>query len=140
MLDFQLQPFAQVLRALDQEFTQNAQNKAQSFWSLEEDDKSFYLLLDTPGTLKEAIDIEIIGQELVVKWTPEARPRKSISGGIRPKNYEHRFKMSDQVDPAKIEANYQNGVLELKLGKRDANISRKISISDTSISEDNLKN
>lgn len=140
MLDFQLQPFAQVLRALDQEFTQNYPNKAQSFWSLEEDEKSFYLVLDTPGVAKEAIDIEIIGHELVVKWNPEARLRKSIAGGVRPKNYEHRFKMSDQVDPAKIEASYTYGVLELKLGKRDANISRKISVSDASNSGDNLKN
>lgn len=141
MLDFQLQPFAQVLRAFEQEFAPAFQNKAsQSFWSLEEDDKSFYLYIDAPGVNKEQIDIENIGQELVVKWSLEDRSRKIIAGGMKPKDYEHRFKLSDQVDPSKIEANYQNGVLEFKLGKRESNISRKISISDASISEDNLKN
>jgi len=141
MLDFQLQPFAQVLRALEQDFSPAYQKKsAQSFWSLEEDDKSFYLLLDAPGVNKEEIDIELVGQELVVKWSPEASSRKVIAGSIRPKNFENRFKMSDQVDSSKIEANYLNGVLELKIGKKDSSISRKILISDASISGDNLKN
>lgn len=141
MLDFQLQPFAQVLRAFEQEFAPTYQNKAaQSFWSLEEDDKSFYLLLDAPGVNKEEIDIEVINQELIVKWSPEKGSRSVVAGGVRPKNYEHRFKMSDQVDSSKIEANYSNGVLELKLGKKDTSISRKILISDASISGDNLKN
>lgn len=141
MLDFQLQPFAQVLRAFEQELAPAYQSRpSQSFWSLEEDEKSFYLLVDAPGVEKDQIEIEVIGQELVVKWAPEDRPRKNIAGGVRAKNYEHRFKMSNLVDVAKIEANYQNGVLELKLGKKEANISRKILISDASISEDNLKN
>lgn len=141
MLDFQLQPFAQVLRAFEQELAPAYQNRpSQSFWSLEEDEKSFYLLVDAPGVEKDRIDIEVVGQELIVKWSPEARPRKSVAGGLRAKNYEHRFKMSNQVDASKIEANYQNGVLELRLGKKEANVSRKILISDASISEDNLKN
>lgn len=141
MLDFQLQPFAQVLRAFEQELAPAFQSRpSQSFWSLEEDDQSFYLIIDAPGIEKDKIEIEVIGQELIVKWAYEERPRKSIAGGVRAKNFEHRFKMSNQVDAGKIEANYQNGVLELKLGKKEANVSRKILISDASISEDNLKN
>lgn len=141
MLDFQLQPFAQVFKAFEQELNQNTQNRpAQTFWNLQEDEKAYYLQLDTPGMERDALDIELVGHELVVKWKYEVPTRKVVSGRVRPQHFEHRFKLSEQVDAQNITADYANGVLELRLGKREAQLSRKISISDSSLSGDNLKN
>lgn len=140
MLDFQIQPLSQVFRALEQELHQNTQNKAQSFWTLEEDDKSYYLLLDTPGMDREGLDIEMNGTELVIKWSYAKATRKTVGGKIRPTNFEHRFKMSENIDSSNIQATYNNGVLELMLAKQEKSLIRKISISDSSFSGDNLKN
>lgn len=141
MLDFQIQPFAQVFRAMEQELNQNTPNKAvQSWWSLEEDDKAYYLLIDTPGMEKEALDIEMNGKDLLIKWSNVQSARKVVGGRTRATEFEHRFKVSDQVDTERIQANHKNGVLELVLPKRELSVSRKISISDPSLSGDNLKN
>ena len=85
---------------------------------------------ELPGVAKDAIDIQINNGELVV--TGRQAPNRStgtrhVSERSRA-NYRRVFTLTKAIDPEKIDASMENGVLRLRLQKAESVKPRKIAI------------
>jgi HSP20 family protein len=80
-------------------------------------DNSYEILVFAPGRIKEHFQLGTNGNELSISYTPPegfARPdwiRREYSRG----GFARTFTMDDSVDPAKIQAKYEDGVLQVSL-------------------------
>jgi HSP20 family protein len=88
------------------------------------------LYADLPGTTKENVDIDV--REGVLTLTAKVEPveknhevvyREYDIGG-----YSRRFTLGERIDPDKISAKLDNGVLTLVLSKTEAHKPRKVEI------------
>ena len=80
-------------------------------------DNSFEILVFAPGRIKEHFQLGINGNELTVSYTPpEGFPRpewvlREYSRG----GFVRTFALDASVDPAGIQAKYEDGVLQISL-------------------------
>ena len=93
----------------------------------------YLMSLDLPGTSAREIRVEIVGDELVI--TGERRPRaglsdNSLQGKRRYGKFRRAFTLPRTIDEERIEANYQNGVLEIAIPKREQPKSRGIVVEE----------
>jgi HSP20 family protein len=100
-----------------------------------EADGAYAVKADIPGVKKEDINVRIDGN--VVQIDAEAKRVKEEKGDgekvLRSERYygmvSRTFSLAEDIDEAKVEAKYADGVLTLKLPKKaPAETSRKISI------------
>ncbi|HEX8011534.1 MAG TPA: Hsp20/alpha crystallin family protein [Casimicrobiaceae bacterium] len=90
---------------------------------LTEDDKAFYVKADLPGLKKEDIQVAIDGNEISIaaEMKKETVEKKGESV-LRSERYHGRwarsFTLSHEVDEAKADAKYTDGVLMLTLPKK----------------------
>lgn len=85
-----------------------------------ENEDHFSMSLDIPGIRKNELKIEILGQVLSV--TGESQ-RDKIT-----RSFKRSFTLPEAVDVNKIEAKFEDGVLDLRLPKLEAAKSRFIEI------------
>jgi HSP20 family protein len=90
-----------------------------------EDEKAYHVKADIPGVSKEDIKIDIDGAQVSI--TAEVKKEKEEKKGstvLRSERYYGQqfrsFTLRHEVDQAKAEAKYANGVLELTLPKKTA--------------------
>jgi len=97
-----------------------------------EDKDSVLVRADLPGLNKEDIDLSILGSTLTIKG------EKKSESEVKEENY-HRVERSyglfqrsvqlpAEVDESKVEASYKDGVLEVKLPKKEAVKGKKVAI------------
>jgi len=98
-----------------------------------EDAGAYKVKADIPGVKKEDISVSIDGN--VVRIEAEARSEKESREGERVLrsersygNIARSFSLAQDVDAAKVQAKYADGVLSLELPKKSAPDARKISI------------
>ena len=97
-----------------------------------ERENAFYIYLDMPGVCKEQLEIEVEGNELYIQAqtchciAPEERLHSLEFGDV---HYKAVYTLSDQMDVDKIEANLENGALEIVLPKRSKPIGGRIKIN-----------
>ncbi len=99
--------------------------------SIQENDKSYILCAEIPGVPKNDIEINISGNLLTLK--AEHKEEKTLEGETqgfrrRYKSYQQSFALPTTVDPEKIEAHYENGVLEVVLPKTEQAQAKKIEV------------
>lgn len=99
-----------------------------------EDKQNFHIELQVPGMAENDLDVSLDGHVLTVKGEAKSEAKEDD------KNY-HRVEFSHMainrswelppnVDVEKLQANFQNGILDIMLPKREASeISKKISIN-----------
>jgi HSP20 family protein len=97
---------------------------------IEEQDDAYILEAELPGVKREDIDIEVVGNELAITGEVSERERK---GTLRRRmrrtgRFEYRVRLPDQVDPAKIQASLDQGVLTVRVPKAERAERRKIAI------------
>ncbi|MFL5330528.1 MAG: Hsp20/alpha crystallin family protein [Gemmataceae bacterium] len=95
-----------------------------------ESESELQLLADMPGVLQDNADVRFENGELTIRGRRNATQvtgdyflRESL-----PRDYFRTFRISEEVDSAKIWAEMQNGVLTLHLPKAEKAKPRKISI------------
>ncbi|MGE5683493.1 MAG: Hsp20/alpha crystallin family protein [Bacillota bacterium] len=96
-----------------------------------ETENDYYLTAYMPGVSRENIKIRLEDGSLVIMGRinyREIQSRKYILKESESGNYFRRFRISENVDIEKIEASFDNGQLEMKLGKLDRFKPRIISI------------
>lgn len=100
---------------------------------ISEEDTAYRLWADLPGLSKEAIDVAIEGNKVTV--SAEAKPNQVFAEGQRliraerPTGKLFRVVVFErEVDAAKAEARYHDGVLELVLPKVEAAIPKRLAI------------
>lgn len=99
-----------------------------------ENENGYALTFDLPGLKKEDIDIEVNGNSLVVAG------RRQFEDHVNRENYRRierqygefrrEFTLPDNVKSEGIEANYENGVLQLVIAKTESAKPRKITLNE----------
>jgi len=100
---------------------------------LKEDDKSYTVHADIPGVKKEDIQVSIDGNRVSI--SAETRMEKEEKEGkkvLRSERYcgkvARSFTVAHDVDEAKAQAKYTDGVLELTLPKKAGTTTKKLAI------------
>jgi len=103
----------------------------QSIMDLKETDEGYCLSADVPGIPQENIDININGNMLTIRGEnkSEEGDEKSEQGFSRQyRKFQQSLTLPTTVEADKIEASYENGVLEIFIPKSAATESKKIQI------------
>lgn len=100
---------------------------------LKEDDNAYKVHADIPGVKKEDIQVSIEGNQVSI--SVESRMEKEEKKGekvLRSERYcgkvARSFTLAHDVDEAKAQAKYSDGVLELTLPKKAASSTKKLAI------------
>lgn len=99
---------------------------------VEEDDKAYVVKADLPGVAKDDIKVSIDGNRVAI--TAEVKKEKEEKGKnvVRSERYYgslyRSFMLDHDVDDAKAEAKYQDGVLELKLPKKPGAAAKQLTV------------
>jgi HSP20 family protein len=100
---------------------------------VKEDDSAYTVHADIPGVKKEDIHVSIEGNQVSI--SAETRVEKEEKKGekvLRSERYVGKvarsFTLAHDVDEAKAQARYNDGVLELTLPKKAANAAKKLAI------------
>ena len=96
-----------------------------------EDAGGITLLADLPGVPKEALELKIDGDTLLIEGevttaTPQAL--QSVYAEVRVPRYRRAFTLSRELDTARIEANLKDGVLNLRIPKQEHAKPRRIAV------------
>jgi len=96
-----------------------------------EDDTGLTLLADLPGVPKERLGLKVEGDTLTIEGDINA----DLPDGLQPwhaeiqvPRYRRAFTLSRELDAARIEAEYRNGVLQLRIPKAEHAQPRKIAV------------
>ena len=92
---------------------------------------AFVLMIDVPGSSKEAISITLENMTLSVKAKIDSYHREEATllfNELKPATYYRVFNLGDGIDRNSIDAHYEQGVLTLKLFKHAKARPREIKI------------
>ena len=97
-----------------------------------EGEREFRIVMEMPGVSREDLAIEIEGQTLAISARRQSPPPEGfkVLHGERSDKAEFRrtFTLGRGVDPARVEARLEQGVLQLTLGKTEQMLPRKIEV------------
>jgi HSP20 family molecular chaperone IbpA len=97
-----------------------------------EDETGISLTADLPGVPKEKLTVRMDGQSLSIEGeiameTPEGMEARYVE--VRSPAYRRSFSLSRDLDPSKIDAQFKDGVLRLRIPKAEHAQPRKIAVS-----------
>jgi HSP20 family protein len=99
---------------------------------ISEDEKNYMVEADLPGIKKEDIKVSIEGNQVTVsaetKQEKEERTKDMLRSERHVGQQYRSFTLPNDVDDAKAQAKYENGVLRLTLPKKSAGSRKQISI------------
>jgi HSP20 family protein len=126
------EPFSSVLKPTDdliefeQEFTPPC--------DVIEEDTHFLLTFDLPGVKKEDVKIELRDQQLLVSGERKREIKEEVKGRLTQERFYGSFLRSfvlpTHVDIEKVEANFDNGVLQISLPKTELSHAKQIPIKE----------
>ncbi len=97
-----------------------------------EADDEIVVVADLPGVSKEAVNIEVDNQVLTVEGELHIdfpADMQATQAELAVPRFRRAFRLGHEVDPDKIEASLEDGVLCLRLGKKRAARRHRIEIS-----------
>jgi HSP20 family protein len=96
---------------------------------VEEDDKAYVIKADLPGVAKDDIKVSIDGNRVAITAEVKKEKGKNVLRSERYYGSLYRsFMLDHDVDDAKAEAKYQDGVLELKLPKKPGAAAKQLTV------------
>lgn len=113
---------------------------------IHDEDNSYSISLDIPGMKKDEIDIEVKDNHLHVTGERKTEKKSEKNNVLRSERtygkFERVFSLPQNINAEKIEARFENGVLDISLPKEEKSQKRRISISDQGRKEETpqLKN
>lgn len=96
-----------------------------------EDENGITLEADMPGVAKEDLSIRVDGDTLTLEGEVKLGESQAIEGvyaEVRVARYRRSFVLSRDLDTDKVEASMKNGVLRLRLAKREQAKPRRIEV------------
>ncbi len=96
-----------------------------------EDDSGITLHADMPGVSREHLSVHVEGDLLSIKGDADIQLPEGMEplyAEVRANRYERSFTLSSEMDTEKVEANLNNGVLTLRIPKREEHKPRKIEV------------
>lgn len=97
-----------------------------------EDEAGFTLIADMPGVSKEQLGVRVTGDSLVIEGSasvPATVNMELVYGEVQNPQYRRSFTLSRELDPGKIEAKLNNGVLRLRIPKAEEARPRRINVN-----------
>src|SRR5437867_362089 len=88
-------------------------------------------IADLPGVSKDRLGVRVTGDSLVIEGTalaPVSGKVELLYGEIHNPQYRRSFTLSRELDPGKIEAKLNNGVLRLRVPKAEEARPRRITV------------
>ena len=97
---------------------------------IEEQDDAYVIEAELPGVAKDDVNIELISNELMITGELKEREREGIlrKRTRRIGRFEYRVRLPEQVDPDNVEAKLTNGVLWVRVPKREQAERRRIQV------------
>jgi HSP20 family protein len=96
---------------------------------IHEDETHYYLDADVPGVAKKELSISIDSNVLTLSGSRKDEREEKKSGYFsferQVGQFERRFDLGDKVDSSKVEASFENGVLNILIPKKNEVISKK---------------
>ena len=97
-----------------------------------EDAGGITLLADMPGVRRDQLELKIEGDALLIEGnaqplTPEGL--EALYAEVRVPRYRRSFTLNRELDAARIEANFKEGVLSLRIPKQAHAQPRRIDVS-----------
>jgi HSP20 family protein len=97
-----------------------------------EKDNSIHIKAELPGISKEDIKLDVKGKLLTLhgetKSDKEIKDENSYKRERRYGKFERTFNLAFEIDPQKVEAKYENGVLSLIIPRPEEQKTKQISI------------
>jgi len=97
-----------------------------------ENESEFLLTAEVPGMLEKDIHVEI--KDGVLSLRGDAKEEKETKEGnyrineFRSESFERSFRLGEQVDPEKVVAKLEKGILRVSLGKKEIAKPKKVEI------------
>jgi len=97
-----------------------------------ENEDEFLLTAEVPGMLEKDIHLEI--KDGVLSLRGDAKEEKETQEGnyrineFRSQSFERSFRLGEQVDPEKVVAKLEKGILKVSLGKKEIAKPKKVEI------------
>lgn len=99
-------------------------------------DDAYIVTAEMPGVCDDAVDVDFQNGELTIYGrVADCRRREDATrrtAGFEPKDYYRSFRVGNTIDSDKIEADFCDGLLTLRLPKRQEIQPRKIAINQKS--------
>lgn len=99
--------------------------------NIQETDDAFVVYAAIPGVDKNDVDLEVKENTLIL--TGKCKPVGGDEGWIRQElpagQFYRAFGLSAEVDPGKVKASYNSGILEIRLPKAEKSKPRKVQIT-----------
>lgn len=96
-----------------------------------EDETGITLLADLPGVKRENLDLKVDGDTLTIEGTIEpfvAEQLQPTYAELRLSRFRRAFTLGRELDPAQVEANLKDGVLNLRIPKQAHAQPRRIEV------------
>lgn len=96
-----------------------------------EDSGGITLKADMPGVSSERLDVQVDGESLSIEGKveiPVPEQMNALYADIRSTRYQRSFSLSSELDPDNIDASLKDGVLTLRIPKREEHKPRKIEV------------
>ena len=129
------EPFAQDFDRLFSSLFENSGRRTQRWvpaMDLVEAEDHFVLKADLPGLGEDDVAIEVQDNVLTISGTREAEEQRKEQGFYRLErsygSFSRALTLPEGVDADKVEANFDRGVLEVRIPKPEARKPRRISI------------
>ncbi len=111
----------ELMDVFDEMFSPDFWNRGMST-DIQETDEAYLMEVELPGYEKEDIEIELKNNLLTIiakkEESVEEEKQNYIHRERRQGSYQRCFTIDENVDPENIEAEFKNGVLNLKLPKK----------------------
>lgn len=131
---FDMDPLESSLRNLLRPWRLEGSERApQIKLDLSEHDDCYLVKAEIPGVKKEDIDVRIDRNQVTISAEVRQEKEEKKEGRVlrseRQYGFASRsFTLANDIDDAKADAKYQNGVLELRLPKKATSSSRKLNV------------
>ena len=97
---------------------------------LEENDDAYVVEADLPGVKRENVNVELVGNELAIAGEIKEPERKGTvrRQSRRTGRFSYRVSLPSHLDPEKVEAKLEDGVLRVTVPKSERAQRRRIEI------------
>lgn len=96
-----------------------------------EDETGITVLADMPGVSRERLDVQIDNNTLSIQGKteiPVPDGMEALYADVRSTRYQRSFALSSELDGSKADASLKDGVLALRIPKREEHKARKIEV------------
>lgn len=127
-------PFDDVFKGFFRPVALERNSEPQLKVDVQEDEHQYTVHAEIPGVKKEDINVTIDGSHVAI--SAEVRREKEVKDGarlLRSERYygkvSRSFVLENEVDEAKADANYKDGVLELTLPKKTVTAAKRLTVN-----------